>query len=100
MSNLEKAKERLRALPKDYTYSEARKLLTRLGFNERNIMEYRGFKTTPKFDGQIYFGKLEGITDLVTIEADNLFNFEREFKLAVEDYLEFRQEITPQAKAC
>ena len=36
MSNLEKAKERLRALPKDYTYSEARKLLTRLGFNERN----------------------------------------------------------------
>lgn len=36
MSNLEKAKERLRTLPKDYTYNEARGLLTRLGFEERN----------------------------------------------------------------
>ena len=35
MSNLEKAKARLRNLPKDYTYSEARQLLTRLGFEER-----------------------------------------------------------------
>ena len=35
MSNLEKAKERLRSLPKDYTYSEARQLLTQLGFEER-----------------------------------------------------------------
>lgn len=35
MSNLEKAKERLRNLPKDYTYSEARQLLNKLGFEER-----------------------------------------------------------------
>ena len=35
MSNLEKAKERLRNLPKDYTYGEARQLLNRLGFEER-----------------------------------------------------------------
>lgn len=35
MSNLEKAKARLRSLPKDYTYSEARQLLNRLGFEER-----------------------------------------------------------------
>ena len=35
MSNLEKAKERLRNLPKDYTYDEARQLLNRLGFEER-----------------------------------------------------------------
>ena len=35
MSNLEKAKERLRNLPKDYTYDEARHLLARLGFEER-----------------------------------------------------------------
>ena len=34
MSNLEKAKERLRNLPKDYTYGEARQLLNRLGFEE------------------------------------------------------------------
>ena len=35
MSNLEKAKERLRNLPKDYTYNEARQLLNKLGFEER-----------------------------------------------------------------
>ena len=58
-------------------------------------MEYRGFKTTPEFDGAIYFGKLEGIGDLVTIEADNLTDFEREFRAAVDDYLAFRQELKP-----
>ena len=35
VSNLEKAKARLRNRPKDYTYNEARQLLTRLGFDER-----------------------------------------------------------------
>ena len=36
MSTLEKAKERLRQVPKDYTYNEARQLLVKLGFEERN----------------------------------------------------------------
>lgn len=36
MSRLEKAKERLRAIPKDYTYTEARALLNQLGFEESN----------------------------------------------------------------
>ena len=35
MSTLEKAKERLRNLPKDYTYDEAHQLLNRLGYEER-----------------------------------------------------------------
>ncbi len=34
MSNLEKAKQRLRETPKDYTYNEARQLLSKLGFVE------------------------------------------------------------------
>lgn len=36
MSKLEKSKERLRARPKDYTYTEARNLLSQLGFAEYN----------------------------------------------------------------
>ena len=36
MSKLEKAKERLSSRPKDYTYSEARALLSQLGFEEYN----------------------------------------------------------------
>lgn len=36
MSKLEKAKERLSLCPKDYTYTEARYLLSQLGFEEYN----------------------------------------------------------------
>ena len=36
MSKLEKAKERLLSRPKDYTYSEARCLLSQLGFEENS----------------------------------------------------------------
>ena len=36
MTKLDKAKERLRAVPKDYTYSEAKYLLGQLGFLELN----------------------------------------------------------------
>ncbi len=34
MSNRDKAIERLKNMPKDYTYSEAKQLLTQLGFIE------------------------------------------------------------------
>ena len=56
-------------------------------------MKYRGFSATPVQDGGIYFGKLEGTKDLVTIEAETLADFEREFKAAVDDYLAFRQQL-------
>ena len=36
MSKLEKAKRRLQSRPKDYTYTEARYLLSQLGFVEYN----------------------------------------------------------------
>ena len=36
MSELEKLKERLKSLPKDFTYDEAKSLLTKLGFAESN----------------------------------------------------------------
>jgi hypothetical protein len=36
MSRFEKARERLSLHPKDYTYSEAKQLLTQLGFKEFN----------------------------------------------------------------
>lgn len=36
MSKYEKAKERILQKPKDYTYTEAKCLLTRMGFEERN----------------------------------------------------------------
>ena len=36
MSELEKLKERLKAIPKDFTYNEAKTLLIKLGFVEFN----------------------------------------------------------------
>ncbi|MBS6629003.1 MAG: type II toxin-antitoxin system HicA family toxin [Clostridiales bacterium] len=36
MSKLEKAKDRIRSKPKDYTYTEAKSLLLQLGFTEYN----------------------------------------------------------------
>ena len=34
MSKIEKAKDRIRSKPKDYTYTEAKSLLSQMGFNE------------------------------------------------------------------
>lgn len=36
MSELEKLKKRLKSLPRDFTYNEAKTLLTKLGFKEDN----------------------------------------------------------------
>ena len=56
MSKLEKAKQRLRSIPKDYTYTEARALLLQLGFNENNKGKTSGSRV--KFlrlsDGEIF----------------------------------------------
>lgn len=35
MSQIEKAKERIKSCPKDYTYDEAQSLLLKLGFCEK-----------------------------------------------------------------
>ena len=56
MSKLEKAKERLKSIPKDYTYNEAKALLLSLGFTELNKGKTSGSRV--KFyrasDGEIF----------------------------------------------
>lgn len=58
MSKIEKAKERLRQQPKDYTYTEARNLLVALGFEERNKGRTSGSRV------RFYRTKDEAIIDL------------------------------------
>ncbi|SDJ70325.1 hypothetical protein SAMN04487760_1124 [Lachnospiraceae bacterium G41] len=55
MSKLEKAKARLSSRPKDYTYSEAKYLLTQLGFEEYNKGKTSGsrVKYYRKIDGKV-----------------------------------------------
>ena len=54
-------------------------------------MEYLGYRAAVEFDGKIFFGTIENISDLVTFESDDAENLEREFHAAVDDYIEFRK---------
>ena len=60
--------------------------------NELNLMKYKDYFTRVYVDTEEHtlFGRLEGITDLVTWATEGtLVNAENEFHAAVDDYLEF-----------
>ncbi len=61
----------------------------------KNIFEYKGYHTKIDFDAEnmLLYGKIEGISDLITFEADNVNNIKKEFENAVDDYLEFCKEV-------
>ena len=42
-------------------------------------------------EDQVYHGKISGTTDLVTYECDSLWNIEKVFKEAVDDWLKDRE---------
>ena len=53
-------------------------------------MKYRKFYITPKFSegDKVYYGSVNGVTDIPMIEAKSLDDFERLFRQAVDEYLE------------
>ena len=63
-------------------------------------MQYRNFYCTPKFsDGEkMYFGDVEGTPEIPMIEAENLDDFERLFKQAVDDYISAGKREKPKKK--
>lgn len=60
-----------------------------------NIIKYKDYcaKIEYSAEDQILFGKIEGIDDLITFEAESASEIKKEFILAVEDYLEYCKEI-------
>ena len=62
---------------------------------KNNILEYKGYHTKVEFDTETYTlrGKIEGINDLVNFESKDASKIEQEFHDAVDDYLEFCEEI-------
>jgi predicted HicB family RNase H-like nuclease len=56
-----------------------------------NILTYKGYYSVVSFDAeQCYlYGKIEGISDLVTFEADAPSDAQLAFEEAIEDYLAF-----------
>lgn len=61
----------------------------------KKIMEYKGYRARVEFDtdNSLLFGKIEGISDLVTFESKNLSETRKEFEEAVDGYLEFCKEV-------
>lgn len=61
----------------------------------KSILEYKGYHAKVEIDieNKILYGKIEGIRDLVNFESDSVDTLEQEFRDAVDDYLEFCQEM-------
>jgi predicted HicB family RNase H-like nuclease len=60
-----------------------------------NILEYKDFIGSVSYnDGdECFFGKLEGINDLVTFEGASVRALKKSFKEAVDDYVELCKEL-------
>lgn len=60
-----------------------------------NVLEYKGYHAKVLFDAEsrILHGKIEGIRDFVNFETSNPNDVEKEFHEAVDDYLDFCEEV-------
>ncbi|WP_281238793.1 type II toxin-antitoxin system HicB family antitoxin [Flavobacterium praedii] len=56
----------------------------------KNYLEYKGYIGTVEFsaDDKTFFGKIQGINDLVTFEGSSVDELEKSFQESVLDYLE------------
>lgn len=61
----------------------------------KNILEYKGYFTKIEYcaESQMLYGKIEGIKDLVNFESNDLQEIEREFQMAVDDYLALCEDL-------
>lgn len=62
---------------------------------KNSILEYKGYHTKIIFDAETFTlrGKIEGINDLVNFESSNVEDIEKEFRDAVDDYLDFCEQV-------
>lgn len=56
----------------------------------KNVLVYKGYSGTVEFnaDDEIFFGRIAGIRDVVTFEADTVARLKKAFREAVDDYIE------------
>ncbi len=56
----------------------------------KNFLEHKNYRGTVEFsaEDEVFFGKINGIRDVVTFEADTVTKLKKAFKEAVEDYIE------------
>ena len=55
----------------------------------KDILQYKDFIGSVHFnaDDEVFFGKIEGIDDLVSFEANNVIDLKHAFEEAVDDYI-------------
>jgi predicted HicB family RNase H-like nuclease len=55
----------------------------------KNLLEYKGYSGTVEFsaDDETFFGRIAGIRDVVSFEADSVAKLKKSFREAVEDYI-------------
>jgi predicted HicB family RNase H-like nuclease len=56
----------------------------------KNMLEYKGYTGNVEFsaEDEIFYGRINGIRDLVTFEADSVTRLKKAFKESIDDYLE------------
>jgi len=56
----------------------------------KDILQYNGFIGSVHFDANdgVFYGKIEGLCDLVTFEGQGVAELQQAFKDAIEDYVE------------
>lgn len=61
----------------------------------KNYLEYKGYLGTVEFsaDDKVFFGKIQGINDLILFEGESVSELENSFKESVDDYMETCKEI-------
>ena len=56
----------------------------------KNTLNYKGFIGSVSYsdEDQVLFGKIEGINDLITYESTEVSDLIKQFKIAVDEYIE------------
>ena len=59
------------------------------------FLQYRGYVGSIEYSSEdnLHHGKLLNIDDLVTYEADNVIDLEKQYRKAVDDYIEIKEVI-------
>lgn len=92
------AEDLFRIIPKGLDLDPDKIREERLGistYEEKKLLYYKGYSASPEYsaDDHMFYGKILGINDLVDFQSENEEALEDEFHKAVDNYLEFCQEM-------
>jgi len=59
------------------------------------FLEYKGYQSSIEYDpdDNLHYGCLQNIKDLVNYHANSIVDLNTQYKLAVDDYIEFKREV-------